>query len=41
MSRRIIKTPKAPAIIGPFNQGIIAGNMLYTSGQLPKRREPV
>jgi 2-iminobutanoate/2-iminopropanoate deaminase len=35
MSKRIVNTNKAPAVIGPFNQGIIAGNLLFTSGQLP------
>ena len=35
MSKKIVNTTKAPAVIGPFNQGIIAGNLLFTSGQLP------
>jgi 2-iminobutanoate/2-iminopropanoate deaminase len=35
MSRKIVSTNQAPAVIGPFNQGIIAGNLLFTSGQLP------
>jgi 2-iminobutanoate/2-iminopropanoate deaminase len=35
MSKKIVNTNKAPAVIGPFNQGIIAGNLLFTSGQLP------
>jgi 2-iminobutanoate/2-iminopropanoate deaminase len=35
MSKKIIKTEKAPAAIGPYNQGIVAGGFLYTSGQLP------
>ncbi len=30
-----ISTDKAPAAIGPYSQGIIAGNMLYASGQIP------
>ncbi|MBR6771293.1 MAG: RidA family protein [Lachnospiraceae bacterium] len=30
-----ISTDKAPAAIGPYSQGIIAGNMLYSSGQIP------
>lgn len=29
-----IATDKAPAAIGPYSQGIIAGNMLYSSGQI-------
>lgn len=35
MNKIIINTEKAPAVIGPFNQGIVAGNLLFTSGQLP------
>ena len=35
MSKTIVNTNKAPGVIGPFNQGIIAGNLLFTSGQLP------
>ena len=35
MSKKIISTEKAPAAIGPYNQGTIANGMLYTSGQLP------
>jgi 2-iminobutanoate/2-iminopropanoate deaminase len=30
----IIKTSKAPAPIGPYNQAVISGNTLYTSGQI-------
>ena len=30
-----IHTDKAPAAIGPYSQAIAAGNMLYTSGQIP------
>ena len=30
-----IQTEKAPAAIGPYSQAIIAGNVLYTSGQIP------
>lgn len=35
MSKTIISTEKAPAAIGPYNQGTIANGVLYTSGQLP------
>jgi len=31
---KIIKTSKAPAPIGPYNQAILSGNTLYTSGQI-------
>lgn len=30
-----INTSKAPAAIGPYSQGIQAGNMLFVSGQIP------
>ncbi len=33
--KKIIKTEKAPGAIGPYNQGIVAGGFLFTSGQLP------
>ena len=32
--KKIIVTDKAPAPIGPYNQAILIGNMLYTSGQI-------
>ncbi len=34
MSKIIIKTDKAPAPIGPYNQAVLSGNTLYTSGQI-------
>lgn len=34
MSKTIIKTKLAPEPIGPYNQAILAGNMLYISGQI-------
>lgn len=33
--KKVISTPKAPAAIGPYSQAIEAGNMLFTSGQIP------
>lgn len=30
-----VATGKAPAAIGPYSQGIIAGDMLFASGQIP------
>lgn len=30
-----ISTTEAPAAIGPYSQGIIAGNFLFASGQIP------
>lgn len=35
MNKRIVKTDKSPGAIGPYNQGNIAGEFLFTSGQLP------
>lgn len=32
--KKIIKTNSAPAPIGPYNQAVLSGNMLYTSGQI-------
>lgn len=30
-----VATDKAPAAIGPYSQAVIAGKMLYASGQIP------
>lgn len=35
MTKEIISTIKAPAAIGPYSQGVKAGNMVFISGQLP------
>lgn len=32
--KKIIYTDKAPAPIGPYNQAVLTGNTLYTSGQI-------
>ncbi|WP_411767659.1 RidA family protein [Winogradskyella sp. A3E31] len=32
--KKIINTSKAPAPIGPYNQAVLSGNTLYTSGQI-------
>ncbi|MCK4537777.1 MAG: RidA family protein [Candidatus Krumholzibacteria bacterium] len=32
--KKVISTDKAPAAVGPYNQAIRAGNMLYISGQI-------
>lgn len=32
--KKIIKTDKAPAPIGPYNQAVLTGNILYISGQI-------
>jgi len=35
VSVRIVHTDSAPAAIGPYSQAIVAGNFLYTAGQIP------
>ena len=35
MNKVIVSTKNSPAAIGPYNQGIVAGGFLFTSGQLP------
>jgi len=32
---RPISTPNAPKAVGPYSQGVAAGNILFVSGQLP------
>ena len=32
--KKIITTSQAPAPIGPYNQAVLSGNTLYTSGQI-------
>lgn len=34
---QMIQTPNAPAAIGPYAQGVVVGQMLYTSGQIALR----
>jgi 2-iminobutanoate/2-iminopropanoate deaminase len=34
MEKKIINTSNAPAPIGPYNQAILANNILYISGQV-------
>ena len=34
MTKSIIKTDKAPAPIGPYNQAVTYGGLLYISGQI-------
>jgi 2-iminobutanoate/2-iminopropanoate deaminase len=33
----IVQTANAPAAIGPYAQGVVVGNMLFTSGQIALR----
>lgn len=35
MSKMELVTPDAPAAVGPYSQGIAAGRLVLTSGQLP------
>ncbi|TVX95785.1 RidA family protein [Cohnella terricola] len=35
MTLKIVSTSQAPAAIGPYAQAVRAGNLLYTSGQIP------
>ncbi len=32
---KTLSTPAAPAAIGPYSQGKIVGNLLFTAGQIP------
>lgn len=32
---RAVSTASAPAAIGPYSQGVVAGNLLFISGQIP------
>ncbi len=34
MEKKIINTPQAPSPIGPYNQAVQAGNLLFISGQV-------
>jgi 2-iminobutanoate/2-iminopropanoate deaminase len=34
-NKKSVSTTKAPGAIGPYSQAIIAGNLLFASGQLP------
>lgn len=32
---KVVSTTKAPAAIGPYSQAMIAGKLVFTSGQIP------
>ncbi|MGA2217522.1 MAG: RidA family protein [Terracidiphilus sp.] len=34
MSKTVVATAQAPAAIGPYSQGIRAGNLVFTAGQV-------
>lgn len=38
MSKTVVYTPHAPEPIGPYSQAILAGNMLFVSGQIAIQR---
>ena len=35
MDKKIVKVKGAPAPVGPYNQAVIIGNLVYTAGQIP------
>lgn len=35
MNNKIITTDRAPAAIGPYSQAVVAGDLLFVSGQIP------
>ncbi|MEI7997988.1 MAG: RidA family protein [Candidatus Omnitrophota bacterium] len=39
MSKKIIKTDKASLPVGPYNQAVVIGNLIYTAGQIPLDKE--
>lgn len=39
MSLKIVHTNNAPKAIGPYSQGVIAGQFLFVSGQMPVNSE--
>jgi 2-iminobutanoate/2-iminopropanoate deaminase len=34
MNKQIIRTPKAPAPVGPYSQAVLSGQTLFCSGQI-------
>jgi 2-iminobutanoate/2-iminopropanoate deaminase len=34
-ARTIVQTPAAPPAIGPYSQAIVAGDLIFCSGQIP------
>ena len=35
MNKQVIKTDKASLPVGPYNQAVAIGNLIYTAGQIP------
>ena len=36
MAKETVKTDGAPAPVGPYSQGVVAGKLLFVAGQIPK-----
>jgi len=34
MKKEVVFTDKAPGVVGPYSQGVVAGNLLFTAGQI-------
>ncbi len=37
--KKVIESNKAPKAIGPYSQGMVIGNLIFTSGQIPLHPE--
>ena len=35
MAKKVVKSSRAPEAVGPYSQGIRAGDWLFVSGQIP------
>ncbi|MBL7075702.1 RidA family protein [candidate division KSB1 bacterium] len=35
IEKSVISTPNAPEVIGPYSQGTVTGNFIFTAGQIP------
>ena len=35
MKKKVIRTPLGPSAIGPYSQAVVAGKMIFISGQIP------
>lgn len=35
MENQFLSTKNAPAVVGPYSQGVKTGNLIFTSGQIP------
>ena len=35
-SKLVVSTDKAPAAIGPYSQAVRTGDLVYSSGQIPR-----